>query len=222
MVVLKQATRLTLPAPRRALAAFNAEGRNEGMCNLDALHDAVSPILLRRRKSAVEDELPGRTSKTYKTGMTPEQDRRYRSHLSEVASLYELSKRRPLTPKEQERLQIELGMMRMLCDTCYILDPEIKDSPKLDEFEDVLDDIFADDPERLKIIAGEADLTPEKAREIIDQIHTYPPVKHAMVASMCGRACDTACYVHLEEKGVLKRKFNTPFRKRPVWTLPLD
>lgn len=83
-------------------------------------------------------------------------------------------------------------------------------------------DIFADDPERLKIIAGEADLTPEKAREVIDQIHSYPPIKHAMVASMCGRACDTACYVHLEEKGVLKRKFNTPFRKRPVWSLPLD
>ena len=68
----------------------------------------------------------------------------------------------------------------------------------------------------------EADLTPERAMEIIDQIHSYPPVKHAMVASMCGRACDTACYVHLEEKGVLKRKFKTPFRKRPVWSLPLD
>ena len=81
---------------------------------------------------------------------------------------------------------------------------------------------FADDPERLKIIAGEADLSPERAREIINQINFYPPIKHAMVASMCGRACDTACYIHLEEKGVLKRKFNTPFRKRPVWNLPLD
>ena len=58
--------------------------------------------------------------------------------------------------------------------------------------------------------------------KIIDQIHFYPPIKHAMVASMCGRACDTACYVHLEEKGVLKRKFRTPFRKRPVWSLSLE
>jgi hypothetical protein len=39
---------------------------------------------------------------------------------------------------------------------------------------------------------------------------------------MGGRMCDTACYVHLEEKGVLKRKFKTPFRKRPVWKLSLD
>lgn len=81
---------------------------------------------------------------------------------------------------------------------------------------------FADDPERLKIIAGEADLSMEHAKEIIDQIRFYPPIKHAFVASMCGRACDTACYVHLEEKGVLKRKFKTPFRKRPVWSLSLE
>lgn len=67
-----------------------------------------------------------------------------------------------------------------------------------------------------------ADLTPERAREVIDQIHFYPPIKHALAASMCGRACDTACYVHLEEKGVLKRKFKTPFRKRPEWFLSLN
>ena len=81
---------------------------------------------------------------------------------------------------------------------------------------------FEDDPERLKIIAGEADLSPEKAREIIDLMRFYPGVKHGMVASMCGRACDTACYVHLEEKGVLKRKFHSPFRKRPEWKLSLE
>ena len=83
-------------------------------------------------------------------------------------------------------------------------------------------DAFANDPERLKIISGEADLTPERAREIIDQINFYPPIKHAFVACMCGRACDTACYVHLEEKGVLTRKFHTKFRKRPVWKLSLE
>jgi len=83
-------------------------------------------------------------------------------------------------------------------------------------------DAFADDPERLAIVAGEAKLTPERAREVIDQIHFYPPMKHAYCASICGRACDTECYVHLEEKGVLTRKFKTPFRKRPKWTLPVE
>lgn len=139
----------------RRFYSFDEEGRNEGMCNLEKLHEATSQVILRRRKAAVEDELPGRMTKTYKTGMTPEQERRYNAHLAEVASLVELSKKRPLTPKEQERLQVELGMMRMLCDTCYILDPELKDSPKLDEFENVLDDIFADDPSRKVIVFSE-------------------------------------------------------------------
>lgn len=83
-------------------------------------------------------------------------------------------------------------------------------------------DAFANDPDRLAIIAGEAQLTPERAREVIDQIHFYPPIKHAYPASICGRACDTACYIHLEAKNALKRKFASPFRKRPEWKLPND
>jgi len=36
------------------------------------------------------------------------------------------------------------------------------------------------------------------------------------------RGCLRACYVHLEEKGVLKRKFASKFRKRPQWRLSLE
>ncbi len=162
----------------RRFYAFDGEGRNTGMKDLGRLHEAVSGILLRRRKSAVEDELPGRMSKTYKTGMTPEQSRRYDEHMREVAALYSLSRRRPLSPKEQDRLQRELAMMRMLCDTCYILDPSIRDSPKLDEFEKVLDDVFADDPSRKAIVFSEwtrmLDLVAERldAKRIGYSLHT--------------------------------------------------
>ena len=80
---------------------------------------------------------------------------------------------------------------------------------------------FADDPERLAIISGEAHLSPERAREIIEKLIYYPPIKHGYWSSICGRACDTACYIHLEEKGVLRKKFNAPFRLRPEWSLPI-
>ncbi len=83
-------------------------------------------------------------------------------------------------------------------------------------------DAFANDPERLKIIAGEAQLSPERAREIIRQAFFYPPIKQGYKSSICGRACDTACYIHLESKGVLKKSFKTPFRKRPEWKLPIS
>ena len=83
-------------------------------------------------------------------------------------------------------------------------------------------DALADDPERLAVIAGEADLTPERAREVLEQIHFYPNMKHAYMASICGKACDTACYIRLEERGVLTRRFLSPFRRRPEWRLPIE
>jgi hypothetical protein len=82
-------------------------------------------------------------------------------------------------------------------------------------------DAFADDPERLAIITGECDISPERAKELLDQLVFYPTIKHSYRSSICGRACDTACYIHLEEKGVLSKKFLTPFRKRPEWKLSI-
>ena len=82
-------------------------------------------------------------------------------------------------------------------------------------------DAFLADPERLQLISGEARLTPERARAVLDQLYFYPGVKHGYKTSICGRACDIACYIHLEELGALKRQFHTPFRKREPWALPL-
>ena len=76
---------------------------------------------------------------------------------------------------------------------------------------------FASFENRIEIIAGEAKVTPETARKILDNIYFYPPAQHAYQCSICGRACDMSCYMHLEEKGVLTKSFNAPFRKRDEW-----
>ena len=81
---------------------------------------------------------------------------------------------------------------------------------------------FADFDNRLEIIAGEAKVTPETAKKILDNIFFYPPAQHAYQCSICGRACDTACYMHLEEKGALNKKFNRPFRTREEWKFKLE
>lgn len=81
-------------------------------------------------------------------------------------------------------------------------------------------DAFANEPDRDAIIEGRVKLSPERAREIIDQLIYYPPVKHCYWSSICGRACDTECFIHLEEKGALSKKFASPFRKRAPWELP--
>ena len=78
-------------------------------------------------------------------------------------------------------------------------------------------DAFEGMDNSLEIIAGEAKVTPETAKAILDKIYFYPPAQHAYQCSICVRACDVACYIHLEEKGILTKKFKTPFRKREEW-----
>jgi len=45
---------------------------------------------------------------------------------------------------------------------------------------------------------------------------------HSYQCSICGRACDLECYIHLEEKGILKKKFQSPFRKREKWAFSME
>lgn len=83
-------------------------------------------------------------------------------------------------------------------------------------------DAFGEFEDRIAIIAGEAKVTPETAKAIMDEICFYPDACHGYISCICGKACDVACYIHLEEKGVLTRKFKTPFRKREPWKLPIE
>ncbi|MBQ9921734.1 MAG: 4Fe-4S binding protein [Clostridia bacterium] len=78
---------------------------------------------------------------------------------------------------------------------------------------------FINFDDRLDIIDGTAEFDNEKAKDILDNIFFYPPAKHFYRTSICGRACDRACYIHLEEKGVLTKRFKKKFRSGEDWKL---
>ena len=80
-------------------------------------------------------------------------------------------------------------------------------------------DAFIDFPNRKDIIDGKVKVNAESAKEILDEIYFYPGVLHSYRSSICGRACDRACYIHLEEKGVLEKSFRKKFREGKDWTL---
>ena len=75
---------------------------------------------------------------------------------------------------------------------------------------------------KMEIINGTAQFSDEEAKEILDNIFFYPPAKHFYRTSICGRACDRACYIHLEEKGLLTKSFNRPFREKEDWKLSTE
>ncbi|MDN5850271.1 MAG: DEAD/DEAH box helicase, partial [Nitrococcus sp.] len=143
---------------------LDEKGRPVGYKNLDALHRRLRPVLLRRRKADVEDELPERTVNTYFVPMHEEQRTRYEEYSAEVARLAHKARKRPLTPAEFQRLQQQLACMRMLCDTPYILDQDCRVSPKLEELGRILDDQLAD-PENKIVIFSEWTRMLELVRE---------------------------------------------------------
>ncbi len=163
------------PAVLGPLFRFNREfyelderGRPSGYRNLAQLHERISPFMLRRRKAEVETELPDRTDRNHFVPLSPEQQGEYDGHEGNVARLAAIAKRRPLSQPEQDKLMRELAMMRMVCDTNYILDPEDKVCPKLAELEKLLDECGENDAK--VIIFSEWERMLELVRELCERM----------------------------------------------------
>jgi hypothetical protein len=153
----------------RTFYKLDERGRPVDYKNLDELRRRLQPIMLRRRKVDVEEQLPQRTIANYFVGMTAEQKLRYEDYEKPAAQLIRLAQRRPLTKVEMDRLQQLLACMRMICDTPYILDPACRDSPKLIELEGVLTDLLAE-PDRKIIIFSEWERMLQLVRELAHQM----------------------------------------------------
>ncbi|HEX4767359.1 MAG TPA: DEAD/DEAH box helicase [Lichenihabitans sp.] len=133
---------------------LDERGRPVGFKNLGELKARIAPVMLRRRKSDVEKDLPGRTVKTFFVPMAEEQQVRYDDYARTAAMLSARARKRPLTKKEFDQLQSSLACMRMICDTPAILDPTCRVSPKLEELEPILADLLQE-PDRKAIVFSE-------------------------------------------------------------------
>jgi superfamily II DNA or RNA helicase len=118
-------------------------GRVVGYRDLDRIGRTLAPVLLRRRKSEVLDQLPPRLEKLFHVPMTPEQMRHHDENREVVARLVAKWRRhRFLSETDQRRLMIALQNMRMACDSSYLLDVTSDHGTKADELVTVLDELF--------------------------------------------------------------------------------
>ena len=144
---------------------LDERGRPVDYKNLAELRRRLQPVMLRRRKSDVESELPGRTVKNYFVPMVEEQRCATRTTASQPPVSSRRRERRPLTPEEFDRLMMLLACMRMICDTPAILDPTCRISPKLEELEGILSDLL-EEPDRKIIVFSEWERMLELVREL--------------------------------------------------------
>ncbi|MBI5941779.1 MAG: DEAD/DEAH box helicase [Caulobacterales bacterium] len=153
----------------RSFYELDERGRPVEYRNLAELRRRVAPVLLRRRKSDVETELPGRTVTNYFVPMAPEQADRYEEYRTPLARLAAIAQRRPLSPAEFDKMQMLMACMRMICDTPAILDPDCRVCPKLEELEGILGDLLQE-PDRKIIIFSEWERMLGLVRELAGEL----------------------------------------------------
>jgi superfamily II DNA or RNA helicase len=120
-------------------------GRVTGYKGLDKIGQTLAPVMIRRRKSEVLKQLPGRLDQNLLVPMTEMQMLYHQENADVVAKIVQRwRKTRFLSDKDQRRLTCALQNMRMSCNSTYLLDQETDHGVKADELAAVFDDLFAD------------------------------------------------------------------------------
>ncbi len=120
-------------------------GQVVGYRHLDEVAATLAPILIRRRKSEVLDQLPPRREKVFLLPLTAPQRVLHDEHAEVVARIVARWKRQHfLSERDQKILMAALQSMRMVCDSTYLLDPKQDHGNKIPELLRVLGDLLAD------------------------------------------------------------------------------
>jgi len=113
-------------------------GKILGYRNLSELRRRIEPVMKRRDRRLVRDQLPDRIEQRLDIPMGSRQRELHDEALSSAGTLAAITKRRPLTPSEEKRLLASLQQARMACNAAGLVDKETVGSPKLDELENLL------------------------------------------------------------------------------------
>ncbi|MCB1929687.1 MAG: SWIM zinc finger family protein [Rhodocyclaceae bacterium] len=130
----------------RYLADFHItdeRGKVLGYRNLSELRRRLAPLMLRRDRRLVRDQLPERIEQRLDVPMTAAQRDLHDAALAGASRIAQIARRRLLTPGEQNRLMAALQQARMACDAVGLVDKDWDgdDSPKLDELATLLDEL---------------------------------------------------------------------------------
>jgi superfamily II DNA or RNA helicase len=124
---------------------YDDSGRVIGYRNLDRIGATLAPVMIRRRKADVLEQLPSRSDRRIMVELTREQAVMHEEFAHTVAQIVASWRRKHfLTDKEQKQLMAALQGMRMACDTTYLVDGKTDKGSKIPELLLLLDDILQD------------------------------------------------------------------------------
>ena len=129
-------------------------GKVIGYTGLDKIGQTLAPLLIRRQKKEVLDQLPERLDKNFFVPMTPLQQQHHDENRELVARIVQKwRKYKFLSEADQRRLMIGLQNMRMACDSTYLLDHESDHGVKADELATLLEEIYEEHDTKVVIFS---------------------------------------------------------------------
>ena len=142
-------------------------GKVIGYKNLNKVGETARERLIRRTKKQVALQMPKRTNQNLFVPMTTEQMDIHEEYRDVVAKLvYKWRKMHFLSEKDRQRLLLSLSMMRMVCDSTYILDQKSRYDTKIVETMSILQSAFEGGDEKVVIFSQWERMTRLIAREL--------------------------------------------------------
>ena len=142
-------------------------GKVIGYQNLNRVGEMARERLIRRTKKQVALQMPKRTDQNLFVPMTKEQMDIHDEYKVSVANLVQKwRKMHFLTEKDRQRLLQFLSMMRMVCDSTYILDQKSRYDTKVTETMSILQSVFDNGDEKVVIFSQWERMTRLIAQEL--------------------------------------------------------
>src|SRR5947199_104302 len=127
------------------------KGKVLGYKNLAELREKLQPVLLRRTRQSVSQQLPPRTNEIIRITPTQEQIELHHSHMRLVNRI---TRKKFLTEMDLLRLQKHLLMCRMSANSTFLVDKEAPGySSKLEELDDLFDRLFSEENRKVLLFS---------------------------------------------------------------------
>jgi len=130
------------------------KGKVIGYRELGVISKKLKPLMIRRIKKKVIKQMPERQDKVLFVPMTKMQHKLHGEYRDQVAKLVSKWQRFGfLNEKDRRNLMIFMNMMRMSCDSTYIIDLQTRHDTKVDELMDILEERLEDPREKVVIFS---------------------------------------------------------------------
>jgi SNF2 family DNA or RNA helicase len=129
-------------------------GKVVGYQKLKSINKTLEPILIRRTKKEIIDQLPGRIDKNFFVEMTDEQRDDHQAYYDIVRQLVNKWRKQGfLNEDDRQKLLINLACMRMASDSTYILNQEKRHDNKIEELTYLLENVMENKDNKVVIFS---------------------------------------------------------------------